>query len=96
VDVDTGLLVTVDELTDAQLDVERRQGVDAVRAGGHEALDLGRSDVTACMVECRSEHVFVSWVRRIADARPAGSTWVLDGDGVLWATSELDAAEVRL
>jgi hypothetical protein len=47
------------------------------------------------MVECRSEEVFVAWVRRFAAAR-SGETWVLDGDGVLWASDVLDARELRL
>lgn len=50
---------------------------------------------SSCWAECRSEEVFVRWVRVIADAR-TGPTWVLDGDGILWSSAALDPAGVRL
>lgn len=56
---------------------------------------LDQSTATACWVECRSEELFVRWVRAIASERRE-PTWVLDGDGVLWSADSLDARELVL
>ncbi|TDW79610.1 hypothetical protein [Kribbella sp. VKM Ac-2566] len=56
---------------------------------------LDQSTATACWVECRSEALFVRWVRAIASRRP-DPTWVLDGDGVLWSADSLDASGLVL
>jgi hypothetical protein len=60
-----------------------------------EVCGLDQSNATACWVECRSEAVFVRWVRAIASDR-GDPTWVLDGDGVLWAADSLIAGELVL
>ncbi|MFC8796281.1 hypothetical protein ACFT2C_00985 [Promicromonospora sp. NPDC057138] len=53
------------------------------------------STATSCWAECRSVEKFVEWVRVIAEAR-SSTTWVLDGNGVLWPDAALDAAQVSL
>ena len=53
------------------------------------------STATSCWAECRSTEEFVEWVRVIASAR-SSTTWVLDGNGVLWSDAALDAARVSL
>lgn len=60
-----------------------------------DVRDLRQDAATACWVECRSEDVFVRWIREIA-AGLADPIWVLDGDGVLWAVESLDPSELVL
>jgi hypothetical protein len=63
-----------------------------VRGDDH---DLDQHNATSCWVECRSEEVFVYWVRLIAADRSA-PIWVLDGDGILWAAESLNVDELTL
>jgi hypothetical protein len=53
------------------------------------------SAVMGFAVECNSEEFFAGIVREIAlvSGEP---TWVLDGDGVVWAAREVDPTGVRL
>jgi len=60
-----------------------------------DASDFDQLSATACWVECRSEAVFVKWVRIVAEQR-ANPTWVLDGDGALWAADALDPTRLVL
>ena len=53
-----------------------------------------RATVEVFAVECRSEPMFAEVVRRIGHAVPG--TWVIDGDGVLWDSTRVDPANVRL
>jgi hypothetical protein len=50
---------------------------------------------TSCWAECRSAEKFVEWVRVIAEAR-SSTTWVLDGNGVLWSDASLDPVRLSL
>lgn len=50
---------------------------------------------SACWIECRWEEMFTALVRMIALALPTTS-WVIDGDGVLWPAADVDPARVRL
>lgn len=72
---------------------EVRMGATAVRPGGQTPPDMGTVD--ACWAECRSAEVFVRWIQVIAGRR-ANPTWVLDGDGVLWAAAAIDAEALTL
>ena len=53
------------------------------------------STSTSCWAECRSTEQFVEWVRTVAAAR-SQATWVLDGNGVLWSSVQLDPAQLTL
>jgi hypothetical protein len=53
------------------------------------------STATSCWAECRYRERFVEWVRVIAETR-SSTTWVLDGNGVLWSDAALDAAQLSL
>lgn len=72
---------------------EVRMGATAVRSGDLTPPDMGVVD--ACWAECRSEQVFVRWIRVIAERR-ANPTWVLDGDGVLWEAAVINAETITL
>ncbi|KQR52384.1 hypothetical protein ASF88_12640 [Leifsonia sp. Leaf336] len=51
--------------------------------------------LSCCLVECRWEHVFIEWMRRLAESLRA-PLWILDSDGTLWdLVSAIDGA-VRL
>ena len=50
---------------------------------------------TSCWAECRSTEQFVEWVRTVAAAR-SQATWVLDGNGVLWSSAQLDPVLLTL
>lgn len=54
--------------------------------------DLANVEVYA--VECRWEPMFTELVRQVGQAVPG--TWVIDGDGVVWDPTMVDAATVRL
>lgn len=87
-----GVLFTIYGGLGPEFDSDLRSEPTAER-GLSEGLDL--STASACWVECRSEAVFVRWVRVIARSR-ANPTWVLDGDGVLWNSDVLSEDEIVL
>ncbi|GIG22499.1 hypothetical protein Cch01nite_32230 [Cellulomonas chitinilytica] len=53
------------------------------------------STASSCWVECRWEEMFTHWVQVIA-THLEDSLWVLDDDGVLWASQALVPDEIRL
>jgi hypothetical protein len=53
------------------------------------------ASVTACVIECRWEDLFVAHVRRIAD-RLSQPAWVLDSDGVVWPADNVNPHRVLL
>ena len=54
--------------------------------------DLANVEVYA--VECRWEPMFAEVVQLVGQAVPG--TWVIDGDGVIWDSTMVDPATVRL
>lgn len=54
--------------------------------------DLANVQVYA--VECRSEHTFADVMQLVGQASPG--TWVIDGDGVIWDSTMVDPATLRL
>lgn len=53
------------------------------------------SKMSGVAIECRSEFQFAALVKAIAEAI-SGEVWVVDGDGVVWPASGVDASRVRL
>lgn len=88
----TGRLFTLYERIPDGTEWEVRDGLFTV-AEGVQPPDMQR--VTACPFEC----CWPDLVARLADvaARTAKSpTWVLDGDGVIWAAEGVDPVEMQL
>ena len=66
----------------------------AVAAASPSNLPLVGASVEVYAVECRWEPMFTELVRQVGQAVPG--TWVIDGDGVVWDPTMVDAATVRL
>ena len=62
-------------------------------ASGVAVPDLLR--VAACPFECRWPDL-VAWVGALAARTAESPTWVLDGDGVLWAADRVDPEKLML
>lgn len=90
---DNGVLFTVFGELGEEFAADLAAGADEFR-GDIDAIPAF-STSTSCWAECASEQAFVSWVSMIARARRE-PMWVLDGDGVLWTSSALDPARLRL
>ncbi len=90
---DAGVLFTVFGELDGGFAADLAAGVDETRGEFDSVPELSPS--ASCWAECHSEEAFVAWITVIADAR-TGSTWVLDGDGVLWTSAALDPTGLRL
>lgn len=90
---ESGLLFTVFGDLSPGFEADLNAGAAETRGDGSAPSMLTASN--SCWGECRSEEVFVAWVRVIARAR-AEPTWVLDGDGVLWPSTALDPDGVCL
>jgi hypothetical protein len=76
----------------AEPEWEYRQGP-FVAAPGVVVPDM--SAVTGLAVECNSEQYFADIIRQLALASE-GPSWVLDGDGTVWAAREVDPTRIRL
>jgi hypothetical protein len=88
----SGHLFTVFGTVGPEFEADVRAAPTGVRGNLH---GFDQDTATACWVECRSKPVFIQWIRVIAHAR-ANPTWVLDGDGQLWAVDVLDPEELVL
>jgi hypothetical protein len=89
---DEGRLFTLDERGPEGADSEVREGP-FIAADGVRLPDM--DVVIACPFECRWADLVVrvaGAVARVADV----PTWVLDGDGVVWAAGAVDPRRVRL
>jgi hypothetical protein len=53
------------------------------------------SDMQGIAIECRSESLFVSLVKKIAEACTC-DLWVVDGNGVVWHAYDVNPGLVRL
>lgn len=89
---DSGYLFTVFGDVGPESEADLRAAPIRVRG---DVSGLDQATATACWVECRSEDVFVQWVRMVA-AQRMNPLWVLDGDGAMWNVEALDPAELRL
>jgi hypothetical protein len=89
---ESGVLITTFEDPGDSGMQEAREAPTARRG---ETAGLAQADASVCWVECRSEPVFVRWVRHV-EARREAPLWVLDGDGVLWSLDALDETGIVL
>ncbi|WP_328992067.1 hypothetical protein OG394_37575 [Kribbella sp. NBC_01245] len=89
---DSGYLFTVFGDVGPESEADLRAAPIRVRG---DVSGLDQASATACWVECRSEDVFVQWVRTVSAERMT-PTWVLDGDGVIWNVEAVDPDELQL
>jgi hypothetical protein len=64
-----------------------------VSADGSPIPDM--SSISACIIECRWEDLFVTYVARIARAL-GQRAWILDSECVIWPAEAVDPERVRL
>lgn len=88
-----GRLFTVHSEVSPGFDWEYREGPFVLAYPDMRVPDF--ASVTACVIECRWEGLFVENTRRIA-ARLSQPAWVLDSDGVVWPAGDVDPNSVAL
>ncbi|MCW2751304.1 MAG: hypothetical protein JWR83_2414 [Aeromicrobium sp.] len=77
---------------DAELEIQELRDLSLVGSDG-ELVET--SQVSACVIECRWEDLFVETVKRLADLVP-DPLWVVDGNDVVWPAGHVDPARVKL
>ncbi len=88
---EVGRLFTVYRVS-PELEWEFKTGI-LKAASGAGLPDMSRMKGVA--IECRNEFQFAAMVKAIAEAGNE-DMWVVDGDGVVWRASHVDASRIRL
>jgi len=85
-----GRILTV--FGDADLELQELRKVSLV---GPDGAVVDTAHVSACVIECRWEDLFVETMKRLADLLPE-PLLVVDGDDVVWPAGKVDPARVKL